>query len=227
MEILNDLTKCNFYYYILSSNKAYLIFKYLQFAGQSPAGQPGQVALTNDFNFIGDALVRRQKIRVENKIIRFLNTDLKQQYIIINKLRKLKSNPNINLDKELIVYSKLDYLLIAQYLVSNGANIHAKDEQALGWAANNGHLEIVQYLVSVGANIHFNNDWALRYAANNGRLNIVQYLVSKGANIHALDDLALRWAAGNGHLAIVQYLVSIGANPNILTFAQKVQFNIN
>jgi len=264
MEILNDLTKCNFYYYILGSNKAYLIFKYLQ--------------LTNDFNCIGDALVRRQRIILNNKVIRFLNTNLKQQYQII---KELKSKPNMDLDQELFKYSRLGYLLIVQYLVnppfnpadprsalsntigiersslrddlvSKGANIHARDDFVLRLAAGYGHLPIVQYLVCKGANIHARDDYALLWAAKNGHLQVVKYLVNpsesgtelintngidqlyqsddllqsyvlnnflnrkyEGADIHVRDDEALRWAAQKGHLQVVQYLVSIGANFNI------------
>ena len=44
MEILNDLTKCNFYYYILHSDKTYVIFKYLN--------------LTKKYNCLGDAFIR-------------------------------------------------------------------------------------------------------------------------------------------------------------------------
>ena len=198
MEILNDLTKCDFYYYLVSSNNAYLIFQFLQ--------------LDNDNICIEDALVRRQKIIVDNKIIRYYNTNLKEQYNIINNL---KLNKNINLQQKLIEYSKLGYLLVVQYLVSKGANIHAGNDQALQLAAQNGHLPVVQYLVSIGANIHAGNDYALRWAARNGHLPVVQYLVSIGANIHAEDlalQSALRLASENGHLEVVQYLVSIGAN---------------
>jgi len=209
MEILNDLTKCNFYYYILGGNKAYLIFKYLQ--------------LIKNNVCIGDAFIRKQKIRMDNngqRIVRFLNNDLIPQY---NVLKQLKSNQIINLNEKLVYFSQLGYLLVVQYLVSKGANIHAADDWALQMAAGEGHLQVVQYLLQpyglnnflnrkYGANIHANNDQALVLVTKLGYLNIVQYLVSKGANIHADNDWVLGYAAENGHLAIVQYLFSIGAN---------------
>ena len=78
-----------------------------------------------------------------------------------------------------------------------------------------------------GVNIHVKDDFSLRIAATNGYLDVVKYLVSKGANIHAPgNDAALRGAAYNGHLQIVQYLISIGIDTNVLTTAQKLQFNI-
>ena len=192
MEILNDLTKCNFYYYILGGNKAYLIFNYLQLNKY-------------DFNCVGDAFIRRQNIKLENKVVRFLNKNVKRQYNIINSL---KSNYIINLDQTLTDYSRLGYLLLIKYLF----NIKVKN---------------FLYRKYEGPNIHANNDLALRLAANNGHLNIVQYLVSKGANIHALSNGALMMAAMICHLPIILYLFSIGANTDILTAKLKAKFNIN
>jgi len=103
-------------------------------------------------------------------------------------------------------------LELIKKLVSEGANVHAKDDEALLWAAENGHLEIVQYLVNVGVNVNANDDYPLQSAASNGHLEIVKFLVSQGANIHADYDEALRWASENGHLEIVKFLVSVGAN---------------
>jgi ankyrin repeat protein len=65
---------------------------------------------------------------------------------------------------------------VVRYLVSQGAAIHANDDEALRWSANNGHLEIVCYLVEQGANIHAQNDYALRWSAINGHLEVVQQL---------------------------------------------------
>jgi len=222
MDILNDLTKCNFYYYILRSNKAYLIFKYLQLVG-------------NDI-CLEDALVRRQPSKIQN--IRFLNNNLKQQYKALHEVNNFKLNKNIDLNQVLFKYSRLGYLLVIQYLVSIGANIHAYDGYALRWAAEYGHLQVVQYLLNPpvnnflnrkheGVNIHADNNYPFQNAAENGHLQIVKYFVSKGTNIHTLDDESLSYIIENDHLEIVQYLISIGFNTDKLTVAQKLQFNIN
>src|SRR3989344_2772907 len=73
------------------------------------------------------------------------------------------------------------------------------------------HLPVVQYLLDQGADIHAENDCALRWSAYNGHLPVVQYLLEHGADIHAKNDLALRWSAENGHLPVVQYLLIHGA----------------
>ena len=70
-------------------------------------------------------------------------------------------------------------------------------------------LDVIKDLVKEGADIHANDNEALRWAAENGHLDVVKYLVSMGADIHALDDGTLRWAAINGHKDVVKYLKSI------------------
>ena len=81
-----------------------------------------------------------------------------------------------------------------QFLVEQGADIHACDDLALRWAAMNGHLELVKYLVEQGANVNIEGDSVLYNAAQNGHLDVVKYLVENGANVHADGDEALRWA---------------------------------
>jgi len=179
---------------------------------------------------LGDAFIRRQNIVVNNKsnplgvtqlangqhIIRYLNKDLKQQYSVLKDVNQLKS---INLYQNLNKYSILGYLLVVQYLVNppvsnfmnrkyKGANIHAKNNGGLLWAAKKGHLPIVQYLLQpYGLNNFLNRKY-------------------KGANIHSDHYHALIFALLDGHLTVVQYLLSLGANPNVLTPEQKVKFNI-
>jgi ankyrin repeat protein len=67
---------------------------------------------------------------------------------------------------------------VVKFLVEQGANIHAKDDFPLRWAAKNGHLEVVKFLVEQGANIHADNDFPLRWAAKNGHLEVVKFLES-------------------------------------------------
>ena len=49
------------------------------------------------------------------------------------------------------------------------------------YASYNGHLDVVKYLVSQGADIRADNDEAVRWASFNGHLEVVKYLVSQGA----------------------------------------------
>ena len=92
-----------------------------------------------------------------------------------------------------------------KYLVKQGADIHANNNEALRLASKYGKYDVVKYLVENGA---ANNDKALRLASKYGHIHIVKYLVEQGAvDIHARDK-ALRLAGEYGHIHIVKYLLS-------------------
>lgn len=76
--------------------------------------------------------------------------------------------------------SKLDYTI--------------RENHALRWASEMGHLEIVKVLLDCGADIHVHRDYPVRMAAAHGHLSTVQYLVEKGADAKACCDNALWWA---------------------------------
>ena len=75
-----------------------------------------------------------------------------------------------------------------------------------------GLLPAVKRLIEQGANVSARDDLAIKWAAYNGHLETVKYLVSQGANVSARDDLAIKWAASRGHLETVKYLESLGGN---------------
>jgi ankyrin repeat protein len=124
------------------------------------------------------------------------------------KFKEYLLKENKNLDHQFVNASHQGNLELVKELLAKGANINAKDDQALIYASSNDHLDVVEYLISKGANIHANDDEALGLASFKGYLNVVKYLISKGADIHANNDRALRWASVNGQLDIIKYLVS-------------------
>jgi ankyrin repeat protein len=77
--------------------------------------------------------------------------------------------------------------------------------RAIIWFVENGHLDVVKYLIEQGADIHAKNNEALRNSAEKGDLDIVKYLVEHGAAVHSIEDYALRYSAVKGHLEIVKY----------------------
>ena len=93
-------------------------------------------------------------------------------------------------------------------------------------SAENGYLPVVQYLLEQGADIHARNDFALRLSAYYGHLPVVQYLLDQGADIHAGNEYALQLSAENRHLPVVQYLLEHSAKigdmsgypPDIIAF---------
>ena len=110
------------------------------------------------------------------------------------------------LNEQLIKATENSDLPLITFLISKGADIHAKNDYVLRYAASNGYLEIIKYLGEQGADIHTNND-PLYCAAQRGYLKVVKYLVEQDADIYANNDYALRLSSFNGHLEIVQYFL--------------------
>ena len=75
------------------------------------------------------------------------------------------------------------YLEIFKYLVSQGADVRAKDDWCIRWACKFGHLEVVKYLVSQGADVRADDNWSIKYAAEKGHSELVKYLFSQGAKV--------------------------------------------
>ncbi|HBR70984.1 TPA: hypothetical protein DD799_04620 [Candidatus Dependentiae bacterium] len=95
-------------------------------------------------------------------------------------------------------------------LLDRGAHVHADDDCALRWAADDGHTDTARLLLDRGANIHACDDYALRRAVINGHTDTARLLLDRGAHVHADDDCALRWAARNGHHHAVTLLEACG-----------------
>lgn len=93
---------------------------------------------------------------------------------------------------------------------------------ALHWAAMRGHLQIVKYLVEQGADVNAKNNEAsltplhLAAMAMGDQMAVVRYLVEQGADVDARggEDGQTQTARGLaeelGHTAVVAYLESVG-----------------
>jgi hypothetical protein len=78
-------------------------------------------------------------------------------------------------------------LATIQYLVSQGADVTAQDNEAIMWASKDGHLATVQYLVTLGADVTAQDNRAVRLASRGGHLATVQYLVNQGADVARIE----------------------------------------
>ena len=127
--------------------------------------------------------------------------------ISINKDQTL--NLESKYDKAFLLASCNGHLDVVKLLISEGADVHARNDCALSLASEEGHLEIVKYLIDEGADIHTNYCEALRFASQRGHLDIVRLLIDEGANIR---NQALNLASKYGHLEVVRFLIEEGAN---------------
>ena len=112
---------------------------------------------------------------------------------------------------------------MVQFLLSKGADVHAKDlinKTALHRAAISGNNRIVDMLLEHGADINWKDSFgktALMYAVAHGHQDMVQLLLDQGANIESEDDYgwtALMYAARKGNQDTVQLLLDKGAEIN-------------
>ena len=80
-----------------------------------------------------------------------------------------------------------------EWMKSEGIDLHA-GRDAFSRCAVSKYPDIAKYLLEDGADIHAKNDEALRNAVIFGDVRIVRYLVEQGADIHADRDTPLRLA---------------------------------
>lgn len=144
--------------------------------------------------------------------------------------------------------SHFGHLEVVKYLISKGADIHAKvdnkinisheGEATLMLAASSGQLEIVKYLIAQGANVNNQSKFyltALKSAAGAGQLEVAKYLISKGAKVNMEGEIAtaLLSAVRSENVELVKYLIAQGADVNAyidspsgksaLMFARKLE----
>jgi ankyrin repeat protein len=117
-------------------------------------------------------------------------------------------------------------LLVAQFLVENGADIDAKETEsshgtALQLAALEGNKDMVELLLQKGANVAaVNKDGmtALHLAAGNGFRSIVESLAGHKADANAVSNKGvtpLHLAVANGFKVTAEYQLENGADPNL------------
>jgi ankyrin repeat protein len=119
----------------------------------------------------------------------------------------------------------LGHLVVARFLVENGADINAQNRS--GWtplntAVNGGHKALVELCLSHGANVQTpdsDGNTALHIAARRGFRSIVELLLTHGADINAKTksgSTPLHLAAANGFKSVGELLISHGADVNSL-----------
>ena len=101
--------------------------------------------------------------------------------------------------------SELGSILLVEYALEKGAEIHADEDYALSMASQFGHTDIVKYLIGKGAKIDAYSNYALEIAIEKGYFDIVQLLIEKGAMI---TNQILELAEDN-NAEIYDYLISL------------------
>ena len=112
-------------------------------------------------------------------------------------------------------------VLVAKYLVSLGASVHARDQYGQTPIFRASNVDITEYLVSQGADVNSKNNYGfipIHGAAILENAEVAKYLIAQGTNVNAkassgitpLHFLALRGKS----VEVAEYLVSQGADVN-------------
>ena len=72
-------------------------------------------------------------------------------------------------------------------------------------------IEVIERLINEGADVTAKNNEAVRWASDNGHTDVVTLLIEHGADVTADNNFAIRWASKNGHTATVKLLLEHGA----------------
>jgi ankyrin repeat protein len=117
-------------------------------------------------------------------------------------------------------------VIVAQFLLANGADVDAKDNSRRGtplhYAAEYGHKSMVELLLNHKARVDAadKENWTpLHLAAQKGFSSIVDVLLAHGANVNARggwEDTPLHLAVVNGFRSVVELLLSKGADVNAI-----------
>ncbi len=132
------------------------------------------------------------------------------------------NHPNSKGVTPLHVVAQEGHVSLAQLLLQNGANLHARYDDLwtpLHLAVQNGHLEMTALLINYGAYvIGPKEDFTpLHFAAQEGYVEIAQLLLTHGANVGAKYRngwTPLHLAAQEGHAPMVSLLIEQGAPIN-------------
>ena len=123
-----------------------------------------------------------------------------------------------------VIYKQYD---IFQFLIENGANINAPDENGFypihTVNKNNEDDRYIKTLLEHGANIHQKHQFGgqlIHLVAESGKVennDFLEYLISKGADINAQGQVGtpLHHAVFSGNIGSVKKLIALGADPNI------------
>lgn len=135
------------------------------------------------------------------------------------------NHPNSKGITPLHVVAQEGHVAVAQLLLQNGANLHARYDDLwtpLHLAAQNGHLEMATLLINYGGRvIGPKEDFTpLHFAAQEGYLDIAQLLLTHDADVRAryLNGWTpLHLAAQEGHTQMVNLLLEHGAPIHAMT----------
>jgi ankyrin repeat protein len=125
-----------------------------------------------------------------------------------------------------------EFEIIASALPKVSVDIHAH-AQILRAAIEIGRIDLLQFLMDNGVDICANENNAMIHSARYGNQTVLNFLLTNGADIHAQNDMVLVAAAKSCNKEMVEYVVSLGVDPygekgfrallDVITLSEHVQ----
>ena len=130
----------------------------------------------------------------------------------------------------LAAFSQKAGIEMLQFLVQNGANVNAFNEESedtvLKWAVRSGNLEKIQFLLDMGADLHYITLSGYDVLINamfceddENLIPLLNFLIAKEAKLNSITiygESALRIASNIGRFDAINLLLVAGANANQL-----------
>lgn len=131
----------------------------------------------------------------------------------------------LTLDVALERASSVGNASVVQVLLDHGSNPNYKDASCFRKAVANSHVCVVRLLLDAGADVHARDDIALFFAAlistlqeKNNRedkmVELLKLLLKRGSDVHAKENRALQVACMCGNVIGARILLDAGSNPN-------------
>ncbi len=108
--------------------------------------------------------------------------------------------------------NKCSIELISKVFENNKELYFAKDNHAIRYASEYGHIEVVKFLLEHGCDPKANVNWAIIRASRYGHIEVVKILLEHGCDPKAIDNCAIILASQNGHIEIVKILLDHGCS---------------
>ncbi len=141
-----------------------------------------------------------------NKFILGEKNDLRDQQVFFDLIKQI----NFDDSGYAMRWASINgHIQIVNFLIENGADVHALNDIAIKSAIENHHINIAKLLLDVGVNIVYND--IIYRASIYGHLDILEHILNLGVPVKKFEPAVMK-SIENRHLHIIKFLADIGVD---------------